>query len=40
MIYTINRETPVQNLEKISEKTLNAIANKVKAIGIDAQVYY
>lgn len=40
MIYTIDRETPAENLEKISEVELNAIAEKVKAIGIDAKVYY
>jgi len=39
MIYTIDRETPAKNLEKISKKELNAIAEKVKAIGIDAKVY-
>ena len=40
MIYTIDRETPAENLEKISEAQLNLIADKVKAIGIDAKVYY
>lgn len=40
MIYTIDRETPAEDLEKISEAELNTIAEKVKSIGIDAQVYY
>lgn len=40
MIYTIDRETPAEDLEKISEVELNTIAEKVKSIGIDAQVYY
>lgn len=40
MIYTIDRETPAEDLEKISEIELNTIAEKVKSIGIDAQVYY
>ncbi len=40
MIYTIDRETPAKDLEKISEAQLNLIAAKVKEIGIDANVYY
>lgn len=39
MIYTIDRETPEDGLEKISENDLNLIAQKVKASGIEAQVY-
>lgn len=39
MIYTIDRETPADNLEKISVEKLNEIAEKVKAIGIEAKVY-
>ena len=33
MIYTIDRETPAQNLEKISQKELNAIAEKARKRG-------
>lgn len=40
MIYTIDRETPMEELEKISEEKLNEICKKVKAEGIDAKVYY
>lgn len=40
MIYTIDRETPAENLEKITEKELSNIAEKVKAIGINANVYH
>jgi len=38
MIYTIDRETPAQNLEKIGEAELNVIAGKVKAHGFDVSV--
>lgn len=39
MIYTIDRETPVKNLEKISIEKLNSICSLVISHGIDAKVY-
>jgi len=38
MIYTIARETPVENLEKINVDKLTDIALKVKELGIDTLV--
>jgi len=38
MIYTIERDTPVNTLEKVSLKQLNFIAKRVKEIGFDVQV--
>ncbi|MDR1742266.1 MAG: radical SAM protein [Dysgonamonadaceae bacterium] len=38
MIYTIARETPAQNLEKISADELQKIADKVSAMGIKTNV--
>lgn len=40
MIYTIDRATPVKELEKISEEKLNEICDNVKNAGINAKVYY
>lgn len=40
MIYPIARGTPVRGLEKISLDELNAIAKRVKKIGLKAEVYY
>jgi wyosine [tRNA(Phe)-imidazoG37] synthetase (radical SAM superfamily) len=40
MIYPIARATPVRGLEKVSLKELEAIAEKVKEIGVKAEVYY
>lgn len=39
MIYTIDRETPADKLERISTKTLNSICDLVLAHGINAKVY-
>lgn len=39
MIYPIARETPLQNLQKISQQELEAIANKARATGIKVKVY-
>lgn len=39
MIYTIDRETPADKLERISTKTLNSICGLVLARGITAKVY-
>lgn len=39
MLYSIDRETPEQNLEKIAKNELEAIAQKVKALGIETEVY-
>lgn len=38
MIYTIDRETPTKNLEKISLVELNRIAEKVQAAGFEVSV--
>ena len=38
MIYTIDRETPAQQLEKVSQEELKTIAQKVKERGIDVSV--
>jgi len=38
MIYTIDRETPVKDLQKIGLDELNRIAERVRAIGIDVSV--
>ncbi|MDX9747826.1 MAG: radical SAM protein, partial [Paludibacter sp.] len=38
MIYTIDRETPVKELEKISLEELNAIADKVRELGFEVSV--
>jgi len=40
MIYPIARATPAKELEKVSLKELEAIAEKVKKIGLKAEVYY
>jgi wyosine [tRNA(Phe)-imidazoG37] synthetase (radical SAM superfamily) len=39
MIYPVARETPVSNIEKIPEKELEAIAARVRNIGIQINVY-
>ena len=38
MIYTIDRETPVQQLQKISQEELNIIADKVRKMGLEVSV--
>ena len=38
MVYTIDRDTPAPNLEKVSVEELRAIADKVKALGIECSV--
>ena len=38
MIYTIDRDTPINTLQKISVEKLNTIAKKVRGIGFDVQV--
>jgi wyosine [tRNA(Phe)-imidazoG37] synthetase (radical SAM superfamily) len=40
MIYPIDRETPLESLEKISFDELGKIADRIEAIGIKTQVYY
>lgn len=40
MIYPIARATPVHGLEKIGLNEMNAIAKRVKKIGLTAEVYY
>jgi len=38
MIYTIDRETPVKSLQKISKDELNAIAERVREAGFEVSV--
>ncbi|NDW10827.1 radical SAM protein [Dysgonomonas sp. 520] len=38
MIYTIDRETPEKNLEKVSKEELNRIGERVKELGIKINV--
>lgn len=38
MIYSLDREAPIQSLEKVSVEELNIIAEKVKARGFDVSV--
>lgn len=38
MIYTIDRETPVKNLRKVSKEELESIAERVRKIGFDISV--
>lgn len=40
MVYTIERETPSPLLEKASHEELDAIADRVRALGIPCQVSY
>lgn len=40
MVYTLDRETPVQGLEKASPQRLDEIAERVRAIGLDCMVSY
>jgi wyosine [tRNA(Phe)-imidazoG37] synthetase (radical SAM superfamily) len=40
MIYPIDRGTPVKELQKISEKELMEIAEKLESQGIKSEVYY
>jgi len=40
MIYPIDRGTPAKGLEKIPEKELKMIAEKVEELGISTKVYY
>ena len=38
MIYTIDRETPAKNLEKVSAADLEKIAEKVRRLGVECSV--
>ena len=40
MIYTIDRETPVEGLLKASHEELDGIAEKVREAGINVSVSY
>ena len=40
MIYTIDRETPDHDLLKASPEQLNAIRDRVTALGIDCSAAY
>ena len=39
MIYCIDRATPARNLEKVSDEEMETIAEKVRALGIKAEVF-
>jgi hypothetical protein len=38
MIYSLDREAPTQNLQKVSPEELNAIADKARLRGLDVSV--
>ena len=38
MVYTIDRKTPEESLEKISREELEQIAERVKTLGIEVSV--
>ena len=38
MIYSIDRKTPEENLEKVSKEELEAIGKRIEAAGIKVQV--
>jgi hypothetical protein len=38
MVYTIDRDTPAPNLEKVGVEELKAIAERVRALGIECSV--
>lgn len=40
MIYTIDRETPVRSLQKAVPEVLDAIADRVRALGLECSVAY
>ena len=40
MIYTIDRETPVRSLQKAAPEVLDAIADRVRALGLECSVAY
>ena len=40
MIYTIDRETPVEGLEKATHAELDGIGNRVRELGIECKVAY
>ena len=40
MIYTIDRDTPAQNLSKATKEELDCIAEKVRMRGLKCQVSY
>lgn len=40
MIYTIDRATPVKTLEKASHEELDAIAARIRALGLECSVSY
>ena len=40
MVYTIDRETPARGLQKAAPEELDAIADKIRALGIPCSVSY
>ena len=38
MVYSLDRDTPCQTLEKVEKQELNAIAERVRALGIECSV--
>lgn len=40
MLYPIDRQTPYKTLEKVPEKEFRALAERIEAMGIKAEVFY
>ncbi len=40
MLYPIDRQTPYRTLEKVPEAEFNALAKRIEALGIKAEVFY
>ena len=40
MIYTIDRATPVEGLEKASHEEMDAVAKRIRALGLKCTVSY
>ena len=40
MLYPIDRQTPYKTLEKVPESEFRALSERIKALGIKAEVYY
>jgi len=40
MLYTLDRETPIAGLEKATPETMEAIASRIRSLGIEVSVSY